>query len=218
MATAAARREIRRTTLSDITSVQLPLATADHTATTRMFGVETLVFYAPDPVEQRRRIAAAAQPLRRMRDLATLLRLPAGMPIPLSALGPGEVAEVQALPTGAAELGRQQVVRLAVRPLSVDLVLVKASGPRKGLVAAGRFAPFTRRAILLRRSIDADDMLLLEAAFYGIGVFVHEDDEMRMLVEPEPFRRVRHNVAGWQFVERLHQQLHETIRLAEPER
>lgn len=194
-----------RCALGDVVTAQTPVwTTAADAAVVRLFGGNALVFYSLDPTEHTRRTAACAKPLTRLRDMETLLKFPVGMPVPLRSLERPTAAAVRALPGGAADIRHGQVMRHAIRPVHVDLVVVTADNPRRGLAAAGRFAPFARRAVMLDRPGAATDMLLLEAAFYGIGVIARQDDGLRVLVQPEPFQAVRHSAAGWLFVEDIY--------------
>ena len=219
MATASTTGGVHRSPFGDVVTAQTPAwTTAADAAVVQLFGGSALVFYSLDPIEHPRRTAACAKPLTRLRDVETLLRLPVGMPVLLSSLDRPTAAAVRALPGGAADIGRGQVVRRAVRPAHVDLVVVTADSPRRGLAAAGRFAPFARRAVMLDRPGTATDMFLLEAAFYGIGVIARRDDGLRVLVEPEPFQAVRHSAAGWLFVEDVYSQVTGTAAVTVPGR
>ncbi|MFJ2893082.1 hypothetical protein ACIO53_44355 [Streptomyces sp. NPDC087305] len=142
-----------------------------------------------------------------MADLECLLTLPAGVRIPLESLESAARRAVRVLPTGAADREQATVTRRAVRPLRVDLAVVRASGWRQGLERAAQFAPFCRRAMLLDRCPSRLDELLAEADFYGIGVFLASGHEVELLLEPEEYRPRRHTAAAWWFVEDLYQRL-----------
>ncbi|GHH27167.1 hypothetical protein [Streptomyces lanatus] len=170
-------------------------------------GVEASFFYQMDSAEHARRRHAAAAPLDRIAALETLLDLPVGIPVPLARLGADQRRAVRTLPTGCADRDRTSVTRRAVRPARVDLAVVRASGWRQGLHDAGRFAPFCRRAMLLTRCPSHLDEALAEADFYGIGVFLAAGDSVEMVLEPAPYRPLRHTAAAWCFVEELYQLL-----------
>ncbi|QIY66409.1 hypothetical protein HEP85_38885 [Streptomyces sp. RPA4-2] len=170
-------------------------------------GVEALFFYRLDSAENARRQHVAAARLDRMAPLETLLDLPVDIPVPLALLDTGQRRAVRALPTGSADRDRTSVTRRAVRPASVDLAVVWASGVRQGLRDAGRFAPFCRRAMLLTRRPPRLDEALAEADFYGIGVFITSGDGIEMVLEPAAYRPQRHTAAAWCFVEELYQLL-----------
>jgi hypothetical protein len=171
-----------------------------------VLGTRALLLYRVDETEHRRRQAAASEQLDSIPALECLLGLPVGLPVPAGSLP--EEAEVRDLPRGAVEWDADLVTRRAVRPLVVDLAVVRAAGWRTGLERAGRFAPFCRRAVLLDEVPEARlDEILAEAAFYGIGVLVNEPDGIRIALEPEAYRPQRHTAAAWHFVEELYGRL-----------
>ncbi|MFH8387572.1 hypothetical protein ACH4E7_42935 [Kitasatospora sp. NPDC018058] len=173
-----------------------------------ILGTRALVLYRIDEAEHRRREAVGAEQLDSIPVLECLLGLPIGLPVPVDSL-PGQAA-VRDLPRGAVEWGEYLVTRRAVRPLAVDLAVVRATDRRTGLERAGRFAPFCRRAVLfdhLTCSRAGLEETLVEAAFYGIGVLVHEPDGIRMALEPEAYRPQRHTAAAWHFIEELYGRL-----------
>lgn len=172
-------------------------------------GSDALVFYRRDEAEWQRRDAEDAGRLDRMEALETLLQLPVGLPVPFGSL-PGPLrAAVDALPRGAAAFRDSEVTRKAVRPLAVDLVVVRSSPGswKDGLRRAGRFAPFSRRALLVDVAPGEREDLLMEAAFYGIGVFTPAAGGVDLVVEPRAYRPRRHTAAAWRFVEELYQRL-----------
>ncbi|MFF8436373.1 hypothetical protein [Streptomyces bacillaris] len=170
-------------------------------------GMEALFFYRMDTAEHERRAAVGAARLDRMHALETLMSLPVGLPVPLSALAQRERRAVRVLPAGAAEQEQRSVTRRAVRPLDVDLAVVRATGWKRGLEEAGRFAPYCRRAMLLTRRPARMSEALVEADFYGIGVFLASDDQVEMVLEPRDYRPLRHTAAAWSFVEELYQRV-----------
>ena len=56
---------------------------------------------------------------------------------------------------------------------------------------------------LRRRPTDVADVQL-QAGFYGVGVIVADEQSTELLVEPEPFRRLRFTAAGWRFLEEVY--------------
>lgn len=181
------------------------LAPGGQTKVVCVRGTEALCFYTLDPAEQERRQQAGAARLDNMAALETLLTLPVGIPVPLESFDRHQRRAVRALPAGAAERDRSTVTRSAVRPLQVDLAVVRASGWRQGLERAGRFAPFCRRAMVLARRPARLDEALMEADFYGIGVLIASKDSVEMVLEPGEHRPLRHTAAAWHFVEELYQ-------------
>lgn len=168
-------------------------------------GTEALFFYRMDTAEHERRTLVGAARLDRLHPLETLMSLPVGLPVPLSALAQRERRAVHALPAGAADRDRVTVTRRAVRPLHVELAVVRATGWKRGLEEAGRFAPFCRRAMLLARRPARMSEVLAEADFYGIGVFLASDGNVDMVLEPHGYRPLRHTAAAWSFIEELYQ-------------
>ena len=172
-------------------------------------GSDALVFYREDQGECARRRESRAAALDRIDVLATLLQLPVDQPVALASLTPQLRAAVHALPQGAAQVADGQVVRRAVRPLAVDLVVVRSTSPgwRDGLVRAGRFAPFARRALLVDPPAGEREDLLMQAAFYGIGLLMPTGSGAELMVEPGTYRPRRYTAAAWCFVEEFHQRL-----------
>lgn len=140
--------------------------------------------------------------------LRFLLGLPAGEPVPLTALTHAERSDLAALPRGAVALSDDSVVRFAVPPVQVDVAVVAAPTWRLGLERAGRFVPFCARAMVLPAPPrDVGDMAM-EAGFYGIGVIVATPGtDPQVLVAPVSFRRRRVTVAGWRFPEEVYRQV-----------
>jgi hypothetical protein len=166
----------------------------------------TLVFYRRDLVECERRRSEAADPLR-IDHLTTLLQLPTDVPVPLNTLPEPLRHRIQALPHGAVDLSDDHVCRRAVRPLAVDLVVVRAPRTRwdTGLARASRFRPFARRALLVDPSAPDRDDLLMQGAFYGVGVLESTSSgNLEWALLPEAYRPRRHAVVAWDFTERLH--------------
>lgn len=172
-------------------------------------GTEALVFHRLDAVEVRRRRDAGAGRLDRLPELETLLQLPVGVPVAVRDLPAPVRAGILRLPAGAASVTTgsdrpDEVTRHAVRPLAVDLVVVRASGAgwRSGLERASRFAPFCARALLLDSPVARRDDLLMEADFYGIGVLLAEPGgRTQMVLQPEPYRPPCHTAGAWWFTE-----------------
>ncbi|MFJ8637482.1 hypothetical protein [Streptomyces sp. NPDC093568] len=183
------------------------LEAGSQTKVASLQGTEALFFHRLDATEHARRQEVAAERLDRMAVLETLLTLPVGIPVPLASLDAGQRRAVRALPAGAADRDRTTVTRRAVRPVRVDLAVVRVGGGRQGLRGAGRFAPFCRRAMLLTRRPAHLEELLAEADFYGIGVFLATEHGVEMMLAPEEYRPERHTAAAWCFVEELYQLL-----------
>ncbi|WP_371521728.1 hypothetical protein [Kitasatospora sp. NBC_01300] len=199
VANPAAWRSVREAALLQVPSNSEGVALS-------VLGTRALLLYRIDEAEHRRREAVGAEKLDSIPVLECLLGLPVDLPVSVGSL-PHRV-ELRRIPRGAVERDAELVTRRAVRPLTVDLAVVSATDWRTGLERAGRFAPFCRRAVLLRSAPYAGlDEILTEAAFYGIGVFVHEQDGIRMALQPEAYRPLRHTAAAWHFVEELYGRL-----------
>jgi hypothetical protein len=179
------------------------------TAPLQLKGSNAWVFYRYDENERARRHRVGAERLDRMDALEALLQVPVGLPVPLASLAEPLCRAIGALPGGAAVVGDGQVTRNAVRPLAVDLVVVRSSGRnwRDGLKRAGRFAPFSRRALLIDPPSEEWETLLLEAAFYGIGILIPAGGGVELVLEPRAYRPRRHTAAAWRFVEQVYQRL-----------
>lgn len=174
----------------------------------RLHGADALVFHRLDHAERNRRTAAQAGWLDDFRPLEVLMNLPAGFPVQCAFLEPALRPEIRRLPRGAAVVDKSNVTRLAVRPLRVDLIVVRARGWKSGLNGASQFAPFSRRAMLLERVPKDVDEKLFEASFYGIGVLVAGGDGgVRILLEPSEWRAIRHTTAAWRFAEEVYRKI-----------
>ncbi len=168
----------------------------------------TLVFYRRDVLECARRRRQAAAPLG-LADLTVLLQLPADIAIPLNSLPLPLQDKLPALPCGAVALTDGHVCRQAVRPLTVDLVVVRARSTHweDGLARASRFRTFARRALLVDPPAAARDDLLMRAAYLGIGILEPTAEGLTWALLPEPHRPRRHTAVAWHFTEQLHARL-----------
>ncbi|MGY1440104.1 hypothetical protein [Streptomyces reniochalinae] len=171
---------------------------------------KTLVFYRRDAAECARRRHHDAAPLA-IGHLATLLELPTELDVPLAALPKPLRERTHALPRAAATLTGSRIRRHAVRPLAVDLALLRTSAHhwKKALIHACDIAPFARCALLLNAPTPADerDDLYMRAAYYGIGVLEPASDGLVWAVPPESHPDFRHTPVDWQFTEQLHARL-----------
>ncbi|MFE2470094.1 hypothetical protein [Streptomyces mirabilis] len=175
----------------------------------QLMGSQALLFYRLDEEECARRARVSAARLDSLDALQTLLELPVDEPVALASLPARLRSAVRRLPAGAAETDRREVTRRAVRPLTIDLAVVRANavGWRGGLEQAGRFAPFCRRALLLDSAPPAAEETLMEAAFYGIGILVADGESVDLLLEPRSYTPRRHTPAAWCFTEEFHHRI-----------
>jgi hypothetical protein len=184
----------------------------------RTFGTRAGVVYRPDQAEVARRGAQRVGSFTEIDILDALMGLPAGLPVAPNELTDAERALVDRAPGGAIERRGGQVVRRAVAPVSVLFAVVAANDWHSGLKRAGRFAPFCARAMLLP-ALPADwDDARTQASYFGTGICVFVDAQLRMLVTPRPYARKRHTPAQWWFAEEAYRQISEYGNGAKPAR
>jgi hypothetical protein len=178
-------------------------------AAVAVLGTPALLRYRLDRQEDDRRRRAGLRAIRSPEVVELLLGLPVGAAVPVASLTPSERSALRSVPRGVVAVAAGSVTRQAVQPLAVDLAVVAAArGWRGGLQAAGRFAPFCSRVLLLRQPPTDVADLRLQADFYGIGVAVATSaDQVEVMVAPRPFRRLRFTAAGWLFLEEVYQHL-----------
>lgn len=132
--------------------------------------------------------------------LGVLATLPVGEPFDWSMLDRRAQRVLGSAPPGVVERVGNRAVRLLIPAVTVEAVAVQARVARPGLEAASTFAPFCRRtAVLPEAAVDAD--VLVEAAYYGIGVCARFGGVTRVAAEPAPFVVRRSTSALWQFHE-----------------
>ena len=169
-----------------------------------MMGAEALICYRLDEGEHGRRRQAGAGAIASTDVLELLLSLPISESVPVASLTCRERAALSRASRGVLSVWDGQVTRHAMAPVTVELALVAARNWRAGLEAAGRFAPFCARAMVLRhRPADLAEVQL-QAGFYGVGVIVVDERSTELLVEPEPFQRFGFTAAGWRFLEEVY--------------
>lgn len=165
-------------------------------------GTEALLCFYLDREEHGRRQGEGLGAVVDVGVLDVLLGLPLGRPIGHASLGERERRAIAKAPSGYLRVDDESVIRLACPPVNVELAVISARGWRRGLEQAGRFAPFCARAIVLDRA--PRDLLAacVEADFYGVGLFLmNEDSGVEMLVAPEPYRAMRFSARIWWFAE-----------------
>jgi hypothetical protein len=184
----------------------------------RPFRTLAGVVYRPDQAEVARRRGHGVGSFTEIEMLDALMGLPIGSPISWNELTNAERALVDRAPSGAIERRGGQVVRRAVAPLSVLFAVVAANDWHAGLRRAGQFAPFCARAMLLP-ALPADwEDARTQASYFGIGVGMFVDGQLRMLVTPRPYVRKRHTPAQWWFAEEAYRQISEYGNGAKPAR
>jgi hypothetical protein len=86
----------------------------------------------------------------------------------------------------------------------VILARVEGAPTRRDLGRASGFAPFCARTLVIPR-LPHRAGFLTEADFWGIGITHRASDgSEETLVEPRPWRPMRHTPAGWRFVEQAY--------------
>jgi hypothetical protein len=180
---------------------------AAQVAAVRILGRPAVVIYRADAGEFGRRGDTGLGVITRVDLLDLLLGLPHGCPVPSGSLAMRERSLLRDLPPGSVDLEPGTVIRRATVPLKVDLAVVPAGDWRRGLDQASLFAPFCSRAVVLARLPADADHLLLEAAYYGIGVAVAGDSDIEVLADPQPFNRQCYKAAGWWFAEQVYAQV-----------
>jgi hypothetical protein len=138
--------------------------------------------------------------------LDTLMELPAGLPVPVTALtGPARRRVARAAP-GVARMTGGQVTRDLVPPVTPLLAVVTAGDWLDGLTRAARFAPYCCR-LVLGPAQDDPDQALEAAAGLGIGVAVRAGPgRAEVLAEPEPLADWQPTTAWWRFCEVIYGQ------------
>jgi hypothetical protein len=123
---------------------------------------------------------------------------------PLAQLAPRARRLLRAAPAGWVAVHDGRVVRVATAPARVDLVVVGDSQWRRGLKRAQRFGPYCSRTLFLSRLPRDPTELLLEAAYYGVGVSTSADASV---APPAPFTPLRSTAASWAFAESAYDQI-----------
>lgn len=184
----------------------------------RTFRTLAGVVYRPDQAEVARRRAQRVGSFIEIEMLDVLMGLPVGLPIARNELTDPERTLVDRAPRGSIEHRGGQVVRRAVAPVSVLFAVVAANDWHAGLKRAGQFAPFCARAMLLP-VLPADwEDARTQASYFGIGICIFVDAQLRMPLTPRPYVRKRHTPAQWWFAEEVYRQVSENGNGAKPAR
>lgn len=164
-----------------------------------------------DPTEHARRQAAGIGPVtgHGFGGLDHLMSLPAGLPVPLDTLNKHQRTYVRKAPSAICSIHDGHVTRHAVRPCRIDLATVHYDALYKmALDSASRFAPMCARRVVVKRlpkrEFDRIDKIC-EFDFYGIGIVLErQDGSLETVLEPRPWRPMRHTPAAWYFAERAY--------------
>ena len=176
----------------------------------RVFGQWAGMLYDADDAELRRRAREGLGAVTRLDLLDLLMGLPRRIPVQRGALSARERRLLRQLPAGCVEVESEWVTRHIVAPLTVGLAVVVVSDWRRGLDRASRFTPFCSTILVLPRVRGDRDHMLIEAAFYGVGVAVATSSGPDMVAEPAPFVQQFHKPAAWWFAEEIHGQVQRT--------
>jgi hypothetical protein len=181
-----------------------------------MFGAATGIAYRPDLAEIARRSEMTLGAITDRAVLDAMMGLPVGIPIAAGCVPQREHRQLARAPRGAVDHDGGHLVRRAVAPVAVSFAVVRARRWPQGLVAAGRFAPFCARAVVLPAAPVDLDQASVQAAFWGVGLAVAAGEAVRVLAEPEPYVRHRHSAGQWRFAEEIHRQITEATAIARP--
>lgn len=180
-----------------------PVPARDDVQVTRaqVLGTSAWVAYTPDRREARRRRALSLGAVVDWDLLDTLMELPEGMPVPLSALSSPARRRVARAAPGVARVTDGQVVRHLVPAVTPLLAVVTATDWEIGLARASRFASYCRRMVLSSAQ-PASGQVAETAGRLGIGLAVHDGSGLaEFLLEPEPVLDWQPTTAWWRFCE-----------------
>ena len=151
--------------------------------------------------EAARRVACGLGPVLAWDLLDTLMDLPAGLPVPATALTRPAHRRVCQAPAGVVQISGGQVIRDLVPAVTPLLAIVAARYWPSGLVRASRFAPYCRRMVV-GPGLPADGDILRTAARLGIGVAVRGGPgAAEVLLEPQLVEDWQPTTAWWRFCE-----------------
>lgn len=160
-----------------------------------------------DEVQRRRSLGCVEIP-EDLETLDVLLRVPLDGAVSETVLTRRERDKLRRLSPGLVHFdvdstGKGTVRRMVVPPASVQHVMLRGRNWEIALTQATRFAPYCSRSILLPSIPAEEEMLLLEARFYGVGVGIVTGggEAPTWLLEPAPFVPERFTGASWKFAE-----------------
>lgn len=180
-----------------------PLPAREDIQVTRARVLETSAWiaYRPDRREASRRRALAIGAVLDWNLLDTLMDLPAGLPVPLSALALPARRRVASARPGVVRVADGQVIRDLVPALTPLLAVVVTADWDAGLVQASRFASYCRRMVL-GPALPTGDRVLETATRLGIGVAIADGSRPgEILLEPESVEDWQPTTAWWRFSE-----------------
>jgi len=170
---------------------------------TRVHVLDTWAWIAfrCDQPEAARRAACSLGPVLAWDLLDTLMELPAGLPVPASALTQPARRRVCRAPAGVARVSDGQMIRDLVPAVTPLLAIITARDWASGLARASRFAPYCRRMVV-GPGLPTEGEVLRTAARLGIGVAVGGGaGAAEVLLEPVPVGDWQPTTAWWRFCE-----------------
>lgn len=132
--------------------------------------------------------------------LEVLATLPLAEAMPWSQLTPRQQRVLRSAPPGVIERHSGEVTRLVAPPARVRAIVVSGREADRALTAASMFAPYCERSVLLPEQT-VSEVVLLEAAYFGIGVYAHSHGACRIVAEPAEYVVRRWTWAQWLFHE-----------------
>ncbi|MGI8677380.1 MAG: hypothetical protein ACR2LX_01565 [Jatrophihabitans sp.] len=169
-------------------------------------GRRVLVRLTVNDTEFERRAAVGLGAVTDHGLLQVLAGLPADEWFAWSMLDRREQRVLRGAPAGVIDRDGYCARRLLRSAARVEEVLVTARNARAGLRAASQFAPYAQCVVRLPVAV-ADEVTLLDAALYGIGVIVGHGPDAAQVVAAAPFVVQRWSWAHWLFSERVVEQL-----------
>lgn len=163
---------------------------------------------AIDHTEHQRRQDRHMGPVLDWTALETCLSLPHGEPVPWQALTIRQQDSIRRAPAHVFRItGRRHqptVTRILLRPCRIVRATVRsATASATALGKVTSFAPMCERSLIVTRRPRMPETLI-EFGFWGAGLYLDHDGELETLVEPTPWRPMRHTPAGWRFTEQAY--------------
>lgn len=181
-------------------TVEVPSLTGGYT--------DAILTLAIDQTEHARRQDRGIGPVLDWRSLETCLALPHGEPVPWQALTICQQDSIRRAPAHVFRItGRQHqptITRILLRPCRIVRATVRsATASATALGKVTSFAPFCERSLIVSHRPRMPETLI-EFGFWGVGLYLDHDGELETLVEPTPWRPMRHTAAGWRFAEQAY--------------
>lgn len=177
-----------------------------HVARALILGTSAWIAFRCNLPEMARRSACGLGEVLAWDLLDTLMELPAGLPVPATALSRPARRRVHAAPAGVLRVTGGQVIRDLVPPVTPLLAIITSRDWTGGLARASRFAPYCRR-LVTGPELPVDSDVLHNAARLGIGVAVRGGERpAEVLLEPEPVHDWQPTTAWWRFCETIYGQ------------